>query len=105
MSTVISAAGQFAGRPAATVGFEVPAAALMPADLFLVEQHVVRGICTRTREVVAIVVRSRVTGDGLAVIDWAGAVPGEHVSTGTAVYETSSPVTVLALQQGTAAAA
>ena len=100
MSTTIAVP---AGRSPVTVGIEVPAAALMPGDLFLVEQHVVRMIRTGRREVAAIVLHCRLTLDGLIVIEWAGAVPGVHVSTGTAVYEAASPVTVLVLGSGAAA--
>lgn len=83
-------------RPA-TVGTELPAAAVMRNDLILIEEHVVQGIRTGPREVAAIVLRSFMTPENLAVIEWAGAVPGEHISTGASVYESSSPVTVLRL--------
>jgi hypothetical protein len=94
---------------ARSVGRDLSAWRIHAGTVFLVESHMVGDILLgEGREVVAVVIFAGwADGGRLRVITWAGATPGhdaEHETTGVAVYEADSAVTVLG-HIGTEAAA
>lgn len=95
MSTTISVA-----PPAPPVGYDLPAWRIDTGTVFLVESHMVgTSVLGSDREVVAVVIFADwAEGSRLRIVTWTGAAPGhdrEHETTGVAVYEASSLITVL----------
>lgn len=84
-----------ANPPAPGVIEDVPVWNLRRGDKILIEQHVVRSICTGTREVLAEVTTFGFTIDGLLFVEWAGAATGADNSTGTTTYDRDASVTRL----------